>query len=828
MRLAGILYDKPQLGNSIPHLDDRPRSVIRVLHIDDETNQLIFTKRFIEKFDPSIQVESISSPEEVLSKVSFFDCIVSDYVMPGMKGIELAHRVREISSIPFILYTGQGSEEIAEKAFAAGIDDYIRKELDTSHYQVLAKRIKMAVDKFRAENSLIESERNFRSLIQNSSDGIMVLTGGELAYANLQAAVLHGCGSVEELVRIRPSTLLHPDDRDYVERKSLSRQRGEEVSPITEYRLVQPDGLMRYVQSSSSLIQYDGKNSTLAFIRDITKSKVYEEQLQALHLHAAELSKVESLDKVFKITYEAMDKTFGFEVIDVIKIEDGLLTDVFVKGPGREPVVLPITGSGVTVRAARTGEIQYVPDVTLDPNYVSGRTGGMMSEFVVPVMLESEVVAVLNVESEEIDAFNKKDRELLETLSFHMTSAFYRLRKLSERLEYEVRLETLHRHATELCATVNIEEVAEATLDAIERVLGFRRGSFAIVEGNQLRFINIVGVETWEPFDMSLDGPGITVRAVRTGRTQLVPDVREDKGFILGPGGREKGSLSELDVPLTVEGEVVGVINIESERLNAFTMQDQQLVETLAMHVSSEIDRLKRFDTLEKLVEEKTQEIVDAERMVAAGVVASMLGHDLRGPLQIINNAVYLMEKTPEKSEKFISVINGATQRALHMLEEFRSRTHDTNLKIEITNLAVLLKATATEIRIPISVKMDLRVGDGLDAVYLDHLKIRRLLDNLVMNALDAMPDGGILMMVAGIVEDEIVISVSDTGEGIPEEEMQNLFKPFHTTKRKGLGLGLAYCKRAVEVHGGSITVESKAGVGTTFTVKIPMGMHAM
>lgn len=826
MGLAGTLHDEPQEAISVPHVDDGPHGVIRVLHVDDDTNQLIFMKRFLEELDPSIQVDSVASPEEALSKASSFDCVISDYVMPGMNGIELAHRVRETSTNPFILYTGQGSEEVAERAFAAGVDDYIRKEFDHSHYQILAKRIKMAVEKHQAENALIESERKYRSLVQNSRDGVIVFTEGELVFANQQAAALFGCGSVEELMKTSPSEL-YPDDREYVEGRSLARQRGEDVPPITEFRLVQPDEPMRYVQSSSSLIQYDGKDSILAFIQDITEHKIYEEQLQSLHLHAAELSRVESLDEVFKITSEAMDKTLGFEVIDVIKIKDEMRRDVFVKGPGREPFELSMTGIGVTVRAARTGKPQYVPDVTRDPDYVPGRTGGMMSEFAVPIMVESDAVAVLNIESHQIDAFTFRDRELLEILAFHMASAFTRLRKLSERREYEERLKTLHRHATELGATENIEEVAVVTLNAIERVLGFRQGGFAIVEGNQLRFIQLVGIEVWEPFDLSLDGSGITVRAARTGRTQLVPDIREDKNFILGPGGREFGSLSELDVPVTIEGEVVGVINIESGRLDAFTMQDQQLVETLAMHVSSVLSRLKRLDTLEKLVEEKTQEILDAERMVAAGRIASMVGHDLRGPLQTINNAVYLLNRTPENSEELMNMINGAAQSASQMLEEFRSQTRDTPLKIEPTDLAALLNAMVKEIQIPESVKIDLRAGDGLDAVSLDPLKIRSVLYNLVENALDAMPDGGVLTMIAGMGEDEIVMRVSDTGVGIPEKEMPNLFQPFYTTKRKGLGLGLAYCKRAVEAQGGSITVKSKVGVETTFTVTLPARPYA-
>lgn len=130
-----------------------PSDTIRVLHVDDEPDKLQFTKFFLEDGDPSIQVVSVSSPQDALQryKQESFDCIVSDYLMPGIDGIELARMVRETSNIPFIIYTNWGSEEIAEKAFEVGVDDYFMKETEPTHYQILAKRIRVAVEKYRAE-----------------------------------------------------------------------------------------------------------------------------------------------------------------------------------------------------------------------------------------------------------------------------------------------------------------------------------------------------------------------------------------------------------------------------------------------------------------------------------------------------------------------------------------------------------------------------------------------------------------------------------------------------------------------------------------------------
>ena len=142
--------------------------IIRVIHIDDDESQKTFVKIFVEE-DPSIKVTSVSDPQAAVELVQTgeYDCIISDYDMPETDGISFAQRIRELSHIPIIIYTGKGSEEIAERAFAAGIDDYIRKEMEPAHYQVLAKRIRHVVEQRRAEES-------YRGLFENASDAIYI------------------------------------------------------------------------------------------------------------------------------------------------------------------------------------------------------------------------------------------------------------------------------------------------------------------------------------------------------------------------------------------------------------------------------------------------------------------------------------------------------------------------------------------------------------------------------------------------------------------------------------------------------------------------------
>jgi CheY-like chemotaxis protein len=123
--------------------------------VDDESDYQCITKLFLEKIDPRIQVESASSGEEALQllKEQPFDCVVSDYQMPTMDGLQLCTLVREQCQHPFILYTGSANEEVAERAYAYGAVACVRKEMGTSHFRVLVNRIRTAVQKDRAEKS---------------------------------------------------------------------------------------------------------------------------------------------------------------------------------------------------------------------------------------------------------------------------------------------------------------------------------------------------------------------------------------------------------------------------------------------------------------------------------------------------------------------------------------------------------------------------------------------------------------------------------------------------------------------------------------------------
>ncbi|MCW3990543.1 MAG: PAS domain S-box protein [Candidatus Bathyarchaeota archaeon] len=217
------------------------------------------------------------------------------------------------------------------------------------------------------------------------------------------------------------------------------------------------------------------------------------------------------------------------------------------------------------------------------------------------------------------------------------------------------------------------------------------------------------------------------------------------------------------------------------------------------------------------------EQLVEAERMSAMGRVSAMVGHDLRGPLQTIMNALYMMEKTPEQTGELRGKIKDSVNYATRILDDLRYSTGDVPVHLQETNVGALLQKIITSSTVPDNIRVDLDVSEELTSVRLDPLMAQRVLDNLIRNSVEAMADGGVLSLSAYKEPDGVVIRVSDTGTGITEEELERIFTLFFTSKPGGTGLGLAYCKRAVEAHGGTITVESEVGRGTTFTVRIPI-----
>ncbi len=236
---------------------------------------------------------------------------------------------------------------------------------------------------------------------------------------------------------------------------------------------------------------------------------------------------------------------------------------------------------------------------------------------------------------------------------------------------------------------------------------------------------------------------------------------------------------------------------------------------------------------LEHLVEKRTKQLRDAERLATIGQTASMVGHDIRNPLQFISGAIYLAKdevsslpngnKAKENLNELLEEIERGTKYINKIVSDLQDYTRPLHLNLEETNLPELIDSLTSAIDIPDNIEVTKTASSDLPKVMIDKACIQRTLTNLVLNAVQAMPEGGKLTVKVSKENDAICIDIEDTGIGISEENRAKMFTPLFTTKSKGQGFGLAVAKRMIDAHNGTISFESEVGKGTVFKVKIPI-----
>ena len=219
--------------------------------------------------------------------------------------------------------------------------------------------------------------------------------------------------------------------------------------------------------------------------------------------------------------------------------------------------------------------------------------------------------------------------------------------------------------------------------------------------------------------------------------------------------------------------------------------------------------------------------------MAAIGETAAMVGHDLRNPLQVIFNSLYLLKSKlgtspipssqKDNLDKLVDVISEQAHYMNKIVSDLQDFAKPIKLELEEISLKKLLDEVLSTMQIQSNVKTSVEIPEDFPMITLDPVLMTRVFTNLFSNAVQAMPDGGQLTISAHQEKGNITISVSDTGVGISKENISNLFTPLFTTKAKGQGFGLAVCKRLVEAHGGTISIESEVGKGSTFTISLPL-----
>jgi signal transduction histidine kinase len=299
---------------------------------------------------------------------------------------------------------------------------------------------------------------------------------------------------------------------------------------------------------------------------------------------------------------------------------------------------------------------------------------------------------------------------------------------------------------------------------------------------------------------------------------------------------------SAMCIPLVADEQVIGLINLKDERLReAYANDEVDLFRGVAAQLAIIIENTKLYDRMK-----------ERDRLAALGEMAAGLAHEIRNPLGAIKGAAQLLlpppgdaqegaPPPPPESQQFLGIIveeanrlNRVVSQFLDYARPFRGELAPLDLNDVVRKTAALvtpppLPGHEADTRPP-PVEVVLSLAEELPRVRGDAEQLRQVFLNLAINAVQAMVEGGKLTISTsvrkggrrGTPAQLLEVRFRDTGPGIPQNVLKNLFIPFYTTKEKGTGLGLPISQRIIENHGGTIEVRSRMNVGSTFTVVLP------
>ena len=281
--------------------------MISILYVDDELNLLEVGKLFLERSGQFSIDTTTSAPAALdLLDTKNYDAIISDYQMPDMDGIEFLKAVRKRSGdIPFIFFTGKGSEAVVIEAINNGADFYLQKgDESIARFTELAHTITVAVERRQALAAPARNEKEFESMVESAPDAIYISDGQRFTYANPAFARMLGAASPDQITGMSIYDRIHPDYHALIHGRVDLVHVEEKPSGLKDVVYMKMDGTPVYVETSAAPLRFHGQPAGLVILRDITVRKRAQEELRLASIHAEEAAKLaqKKLDMVSEIT----------------------------------------------------------------------------------------------------------------------------------------------------------------------------------------------------------------------------------------------------------------------------------------------------------------------------------------------------------------------------------------------------------------------------------------------------------------------------------------------------------------------------------------------
>jgi PAS domain S-box-containing protein len=794
-----------------------------------------------------------------------------DLRLEDCSGLDVLRFIREHSpNTACIILTGHASQTSAIEAVNAGAYSYFLKPVNIEQLLVTIRR---AIEKRQADFALVESERQYQALAEVSPVGIFRADAlGNVTYVNPRWSIISGMPP-EQAMGQGWLDAVHPEDIPHLETAWQAAIKTQQAS-MSEYRFCRLDGDAVWVLGQA-LPEFNSAGQFIGYVGTITDITTRKQTEAAIKRHLADLeilyenglilARLFERKEIAQRTIELLEQHLNWHHI-VVRLSHPEKDEMELLGFSQagldaaqvrqEEQRLKATsikmGIGLTGWAWQNNQVVRSGCLPADSRYLETFIG-MQSGLYVPMVATDRVLGVVSVESERADAFSDADERLLVTVAAQATAAFENARLYAETVHRLEELDTLVQVSAAMRTAASRAEMLPVILEQTMAVLRTIGAAFAFRHPATNETVFELGVGALAGYTQGRVpyGKGITSWVMDNGEPYVCQDIHTDPLYS-PPVNLPNPPGVMAFAPLISQNQIIGVLLVGGQ--NPIEPNQVNLLRTIANIAANAIQRatlyeqtVKYADELEQRVEERTSELrtanVALERASRSKdeFLASM-SHELRTPLTgILNLSEVLQEQIygslNEKQLHYVHVIEESGRHLLGLINDIldlsKIEAGQFDLQLDLVQLDVVCQACiqltrglANKKNQPISYSI-FPPGIILQA---DPRRLKQMLVNLLSNAVKFTPPGGkIGLEVTGDEQDQVIhFTVWDTGIGIAEEDFSRLFRPFSqldgslSRQHEGTGLGLAIAQRLADKHGGGISLESRPGQGSRFTIHIP------
>jgi len=493
-------------------------------------------------------------------------------------------------------------------------------------------------------------------------------------------------------------------------------------------------------------------------------------------------------------------------------------------------------GEGITGWVARAGKPARVGDVSKDPRYIMVQPN-VRSELAVPLEVSGQVRGVLNVDSDRFNAFGSEDQELLQELALQAAKVIHNT-WLYEQLRLKARLfESL----------VNVGQTINSTLNLDDALKIITREACQLMTGKMSSVLLLDDSREWLDLRAScgageayLSKPRLSVAesllgiVLRRKKPIQIENVQTSSRYQNVEIARREGLISLLSVPLVFGGQAIGALSVYTGKPHVFSNEEVRILFALADLSAIAIEKARLYERIVDVEEQMRQN----EKLSALGLLAAEVAHEIRNPLTVMKMLYHSLDlkfpkgdpraRDAEMMREKMEHLNKIVEQILDFARTAEPEFVPVSLNELIEELGLLTRHKLTQQNIQLARKLEPK----LPPVMADPAQLEQAFLNLILNAVEAMPNGGQLTIVSRAWSasegsgkpTHVVVEFKDTGHGMTKEQCARAFTSLiQTTKRKGSGLGLAIVARICEAHRARIEIKSNPGRGTTIGITLPL-----